>query len=137
MLFDEVTREIIVSVHGLMHAIELQNPILGHAMVISSNCLHMPSCYTSQVLLHCGAGCLGDLHRFDPSVLRWSTVDQVEGAAPLARYGHSFVGAGGKLYVLGGVCGDWPYTEGERGMHQKLLKLPVHDSMPNSCYVIM
>ncbi len=80
----------------------------------------------------CVAGCLGDLHRFDQSALRWSTVDKVEGAAPLARYGHSFVATGGKLYVLGGMCGDWRYNEGESGMHQEFFKLPVHDSMPNA-----
>ena len=55
------------------------------------------------------AGDLDDLHAFDPATMNWTLLSAaLDAPRPLARVGHGFTSAGGKLYVHGG----YSYNEG-------------------------
>ncbi len=50
------------------------------------------------------AGLLNDLFQFDTDRLMWTDLsNQILGAAPFARYGHSLESVGNFLYIFGGL----------------------------------
>ena len=60
------------------------------------------------------AGCLADLHSFDPAAMVWTLLSPGAGSGqpPSARFWHGFASAGGKLYVHGGAYYDKDSDDG-------------------------
>jgi N-acetylneuraminic acid mutarotase len=57
-----------------------------------------------------GVGYLNDLHVYDPATREWTDLSTpTSGTAPSARYAHSAVELGGKMYVLGGYAHGGSY----------------------------